>query len=48
MPDAAKVDMKFPQIHRPKLDLRSVAVQTTLELAAGGLAFAAFLHWLEM
>ena len=40
--------MKIPHFHRPKIDLHSVAVQTTLELAAGGLAFAALLHWLEM
>lgn len=48
MADAHALSMKSPQTTRPKLDLRSIAVQTTLELAAGGIAFAAFLHWMEM
>ncbi len=28
--------MKLPHFHRPKLDLHSVAVQTTIELATAG------------
>ena len=40
--------MRFPHFHRPKIDLHSVALQTTLELAAGALLFAALLRWLEM
>lgn len=40
--------MKLPHFHRPKIDLHSVAVQTTLELAIGGLLIAALLRWLEM
>lgn len=39
--------MKFPHLHRPKLDLHSVAVQTTIEIAAGGFLFAALLRWME-
>jgi hypothetical protein len=38
--------MKFPHFHRPRLDLHSVAVQTTIELTAGGLALAGLLRWL--
>lgn len=40
--------MKLPHFHRPKLDLHSVALQTTLELAAGALLCAALLRWIEM
>jgi hypothetical protein len=40
--------MKLPHFHRPKIDLHSVSLQTTLELAAGGIAFAAFLRWMEI
>jgi hypothetical protein len=40
--------MKLPHFHRPKLDLHSVALQTTLELAAGALFCAALLRWIEM
>jgi hypothetical protein len=40
--------MKLPHFHRPKIDFHSVAVQTTLELAAGGLVFAALMRYLEM
>ncbi|HSI13975.1 MAG TPA: hypothetical protein VK961_18150 [Chthoniobacter sp.] len=39
--------MKFPHIHRPKLDLHSVAVQTTLEIAAGGVLIAMLMRWIE-
>jgi hypothetical protein len=39
--------MKFPHIHRPKLDLQSVAVQTSLEIAAGGLLIAMLVRWIE-
>jgi len=40
--------MKLPHFHRPKIDLHSVALQTTLELAAGGIFCAALLRWIEM
>jgi len=40
--------MKFPHLHRPRLDLPSVAVLTTLELAAGGLLVALLIRWIEM
>ncbi len=43
-----KIAMKLPHFHRPKLDLHSVAFQTTLELTAGGLFCAALLRWIEM
>jgi len=39
--------MKLPQIPLPKIDYRSVAFQTTLELAAGGLMIALLLRWIE-
>jgi hypothetical protein len=39
--------MKIPHFHRPRLYLQSLAVQTTLELAAGGLATLALLRWME-
>jgi len=39
--------MKLPHIHRPKVDLRSVAVQTSLELAAGGILIAMLMHWID-
>jgi hypothetical protein len=39
--------MKFPHIHRPKVDLRSATVQTTLELAAGGILIAMLMRWIE-
>jgi hypothetical protein len=38
--------MKRPHIHLPKIDLRSLAVQTVLELAAGALAIALLLRWI--
>jgi hypothetical protein len=40
--------MKLPHLHRPKVDLHSVAVQTSIEIAAGGILFAALLRWMEM
>ena len=39
--------MKFPHFHRPKLDLHSISVQTTIELAAGGLLVLLLLRWIE-
>ena len=42
------IGMKLPHFHRPRIDLHSAAVQTTLELAAGGLVVAVLLRWLEM
>lgn len=39
--------MKFPHLHRPKIDLHSVALQTALEIAAGALLFAVLLRWME-
>jgi hypothetical protein len=47
MGDALMFIMKFPHIHRPKLDLHSVAVQTTLELAVGGVLIAMLIRWME-
>ena len=47
MGDAWMLFMKFPHIHRPKLDLHSVAVQTTLEIAAGGVLIAMLIRWIE-
>jgi hypothetical protein len=43
-----KNGMKLPQFHRPKVDLHSVALQTTLELAAGAVFCAALLRWVEI
>jgi hypothetical protein len=40
--------MRFPHFHRPKLDLRSLAVQTSLELAAGGLVTVLLIRWVQM
>ena len=40
-------DMKLPQFHFPKVDLRSVAVQTTIELAASGILIAMLMRWIE-
>jgi hypothetical protein len=40
--------MKLPSFHRPKIDLHSVAVQTSIEIAAGGVLFAALLRWMDM
>lgn len=47
MGDALMSFMKFPHIHRPKLDLHSVAVQTTLEITAGGVLIAMLMRWIE-
>ncbi len=40
--------MKRPHFHRPKLDLHSIALQTSLELAAGGLFTALLIRWVQM
>jgi hypothetical protein len=39
--------MKFPRFHRPKLDLHSVAVQTSIEIAAGGVLVLLLIRWME-
>jgi len=39
--------MKRPHFHWPKVDLHSVAVQTTIELAAGGIFIALLMRWIE-
>lgn len=41
--------MKLPQLHLPhlrKVDVHSLAFQTTLELALGGLLIALLLRWI--
>ncbi len=38
--------MKRPHLHLPKVDFRSLAVQTGLELALGGLLIAGLLRWI--
>jgi hypothetical protein len=41
--------MKLPHLHLPhlpKLNVRSLAFQTTLELVLGGLAIALLLRWI--
>lgn len=40
--------MKLPHFHRPKVDLHSLALQTSLELAAGGVAVMFLLRWVQM
>ena len=40
--------MKRPHFHLPKVDLHSIAVQTSLELAAGGLLTALLIRWVQM
>ena len=40
--------MKLPHFHRPKVDLHSIALQTSLELAAGGVLTALLIHWVQM
>ena len=40
--------MKLPHFHRPKLDLHSIAVQTSLELAAGGILTVLLIRWIQM
>jgi hypothetical protein len=39
--------MKFSHFRLPKLDLHSVAVQTAIELAAGGILILLLLRWME-
>jgi hypothetical protein len=39
--------MKLPHFHRPKLDLHSVAVQTTIELTAAGVLILLLVRWIE-
>jgi hypothetical protein len=39
--------MKLPHFHGPRLDFHSVAVQTTLELAAAGILIVFLLHMIE-
>jgi hypothetical protein len=39
--------MKFPHFPRLRLDLHSVAVQTTIELAAAGIVIVLLLRWIE-
>jgi hypothetical protein len=38
--------MKLPHLHLPKVDVRSLAFQTTLELILGGLLIALLLRWI--
>ena len=40
--------MKRPHFHRPNVDLHSIAFQTSLELAAGGVLTALLIRWLQM
>ena len=42
------VIMKLPHFHRPKIDLHSIALQTSLELAAGGVLTALLIRWVQM
>ncbi len=39
--------MKFPHIQLPKLDLRSVTVQTAIELAIGSVLIIVLRRWVE-
>lgn len=42
--------MKIPHLHLPhfpKVDVRSIAFQTTLELFLGGLLIALLLRWIS-
>ena len=39
--------MKFPHIHRPRLDLQSVTVQTIIELAIGSVLIVMLMRWVE-
>jgi hypothetical protein len=39
--------MKLPRIRRPILDIHSIAVQTSIELAAGGILTVMLLRWIE-
>lgn len=40
--------MKFPPFQKPKLDLRSLGLQTCLELAAGGVFTVVLIRWVQM
>ena len=40
--------MKLPHFHRPKVDLHSIALQTSLELAAGGVLTELLIRWVQM
>ena len=40
--------MKRPHFHRPKVDLHSIALQTSLELAVGGVLTALLIRWVQM
>jgi hypothetical protein len=40
--------MKPPRFNRPHIDLHSVALQTALELAAGGILTILLVRWIEM
>ena len=40
--------MKLPHFHRPKVDLHSIALQTSLELAAGGIIMVLLIRWIQM
>ncbi len=40
--------MKLPPFHRPKIDLHSIALQTSLELAVGGVFTALLIRWVQM
>jgi hypothetical protein len=39
--------MKRPRFPRSRIDFRSLAVQTSLELAAGGILTLALMRWIE-
>ncbi len=39
--------MKLPNFHRPKVDLHSIALQTALELAAGGVVLVLLIRWTQ-
>lgn len=39
--------MKFPHIHRPKVDLQSVTVQTVIELAIGSVLIVMLMRWVQ-
>jgi hypothetical protein len=39
--------MKFPRFTRPRRYLQSLSVQTSLELAAGGIVTLVLVRWIE-
>lgn len=39
--------MKLPEFHRLKVDLHSIALQTSLELAAGGVVLVLLIRWIQ-